>query len=377
MATIRTGDLLPTVRCNGGQLVELLEPCFTGVGLPESDAAVVAEVLVDANMRGVASHGVERVPVYMRRIHAGLARGTERMSMVVEAGPMARLDAAGAVGPAAAVQATDLAIELGRQHGIGLVAVGGSSHFGHAAFYAHRAARRDLIAVILSNAAHSMAPHGSVEQFLGANPMAIGVPLGRRGEFVLDMSTSVVARGTIRRAQAAGETLATGLALDADGRPTTDPAAALAGSVLPVGGPKGTGLALALCMFAGALAGADFDDEIESMYTDGRASAAPSIGHIMLVIDPWRLGERESTLRRLEALVDRLHRLRPTDPAEPVRFAGEREEANLRRSMRQGVDLRIGELRAVASACAECGLQEQAGRVRRLVIDAGGDWRSA
>ncbi len=354
-----------------------MKTCFSGVGLSPPDAAIVAEVLVDASLRGVDSHGVERAPVYMRRVHAGLARGTEQVSVTVENGAMVRLDAGRALGPAVAVKATDMAVELAGRHGIGMVAVGGSSHFGHAGFYARRAARRELIAVILSNAAHSMAPHGSAEPFLGANPLAIGVPLGQRGEFVLDMSTSIVARGTIRRAQAAGQTLAAGLALDAEGQPTTDPAAALSGSVLPIAGPKGTGLALTLCLLAGTLAEADFDDEIESMYTDAPAPVAPSIGHVMLTIDPWRLSDRASTVRRLEALVDRLHGLRPIDPAKPVRYAGERSENSLRQNSRQGIDLRVGELQAVARACVDCGLNELADQARQLATGAGAAWPSA
>lgn len=355
-----------TVRLSSEQLHDLLKACFGGVGLSSADAAVAADVLVDANLRGVDSHGVERAPVYMRRLHEGLARGTEAVSVVAQDGAMARIDAGRALGPVVSVQATDMAVDLARRHGIGLVAVGGSSHFGHAGFYARRAARHELIAAILSNAAHSMAPHGSAEAFLGANPLAVGVPLGGRGEFVLDMSTSIVARGAIRRAQAVGETLPAGIALDSEGEPTTNPVAALAGSVLPIAGPKGTGLALALGLVAGMLAGADFDDEIASMYGAAPSSVAPSIGHVMLTVDPWRLSDRESTLRRLEALVDRLHALRPSDPGEPVRYAGERAEATRRQRLREGIEVRVGELEALARACVECGLAEQADRARRL-----------
>jgi len=366
MSTSRVADGPRSVRLASAQLEDLLRACFSGVGLSSPDAAIVAEVLVDANLRGVHSHGVERVPIYLRRVHAGLAGGTERLSVVAESGAMVRLDAGRALGPAAAVRATDMAIELAGQHGIGMVAVGGSSHFGHAGFYARRAARRELIALVLSNAASSMAPHGAAEPFLGANPLAIGVPLGDRDEFVLDMSTSIIARGRIRRAQAAGQTLDPGVALDAEGRPTTDPVAALTGSVLPIAGPKGTGLAFALCLLAGTLAGADFDDEVESMYSGATGTAAPSIGHIMLTIDPWRLSDRTSTRRRLEALVDRLHGLRPSDGADRVQYAGERAEETLQRSLREGIELRVGELEEVARACVDCGLAAQADRARRL-----------
>jgi len=358
-----------TVRVDPAKLGALLEACFRGVGVSQEDAAAVAEVLLDANLRGIDSHGVERAPVYMRRIRAKLAFGTQHTRVVAEDGPLARLDAGRALGPAVAVKATDLAIALAGRHGVGVVAVGGSSHFGHAGYYARRAAQSELVAIVTSNAAHSMAPQGSAVQFLGANPLAVGVPLGERGNFVLDMSTSVIARGSVRRAHAAGETLAPGLAIDARGEPTTDPAAALAGSMLPLAGGKGTGIALALCLLSATLAGADFDDEISSMYAASDATVAPSIGHVFLVLDPWRLSDRASTLARLEAFVDRLHGLPPIDPREPVRYAGERGDTVLAESMRDGVAVRTAELDALARACEESDLGALAERTRALAAD--------
>ena len=355
-----------TLRIAPAELRDLLGECFRGVGLSQEDAASVADVLLDANLRGIDSHGVERAPVYMRRIRAELAFGTERMRVVAEDGPMARLDAGRALGPAVAVKATDLAIALAGRYGVGVVAVAGSSHFGHAGYYARRAAQRELVAIVTSNAAHSMAPHGSATQFLGANPLAVGVPLGQRGEFVLDMSTSVIARGSVRRAQAAGEPLPPGLAIDASGAPTTDPGAALAGSMLPLAGAKGTGLALALCLLSATLAGADFDDEISSMYATSDATVAPSIGHVIFVLDPWRLSERASTLARLEAFVDRLHSLAPIDPRQPIRYPGERGDAVLAESMRDGVAVRTAELDALVRACEESGLGALAERARAV-----------
>ena len=357
-----------TVRVAPSELGDLLAACFRGAGLSPQDAEVVADVLLDANLRGIDSHGVERAPVYMRRLHAKLAFGTEHTRVVAQDGAMARLDAGRALGPAVAVKATDLAIDLAGRHGVGVVAVGGSSHFGHAGYYARRGAQRELVAIVTSNAAHSMAPHGSAEQFLGANPLAIGVPLGSRGEFVLDISTSVVARGSVRRAHAAGETLPPGQAIDASGAPTTDPATALAGSMLPIAGAKGTGIALALCLLSATLAAADFDDEIGSMYAASDATVAPSIGHVIIVLDPWRLSDRASTLERLEAFVDRLHALAPIDPAEPVRYAGERGDALLAASMRDGVAVRTAELDALARACEELDLDAIAERSRALAL---------
>ncbi|MEJ7716990.1 MAG: Ldh family oxidoreductase [Thermoleophilaceae bacterium] len=202
------------------------------------DASAMAEVLVDANLRGVESHGFQRVPTYMGRVSAGLA-GAATRSRCASGGADARIDAADALGPIGATRATDAAIELAREHGIGLVALGNSGHFGAAGYYARRVAGEGLIALVTTNGPGTMAPHGAAEPFVGTSALAIAVPLGRHEPFCLDMSASVVARGKVMRAEAQGTQLEPGIAIDADGRPTLDPAAALAGSVLPLGGPQG------------------------------------------------------------------------------------------------------------------------------------------
>ena len=191
------------------------------------------------------------------------------------------------------MRAVELAADLTAEHGIGLVAVGRSTHFGAAGYYARLAAERGLVAIVASNGPAHMAPHGAAEPFLGTNAFAVGAPLGRHGTFSLDMASSVAARGKVLRAQALGEPIAPGLAIDAGGVPTTDAAAALAGAVLPLGGPKGSGLAFAVCLLAGVLAGADFDDELEPMSGGGATPRPQNVGQLFLLLDPWRLASPE------------------------------------------------------------------------------------
>ena len=347
-------------------LAALIRECFAGLGLGTNDAAAVAQVCVYANLRGIDSHGLARVPAYMRKVHAGLAGGTERMSAGAGGGALCRLDGGRALGPAAAVKGVDLAIELAERHGVGVVGVGDSTHFGAAGFYVRRAARRRLVAVAATNGPATMAPHGASEAFLGTNAIAIGAPLGRHGEFVLDMSSSIVARGRIMRADAFAAPIEPGLAIAADGQPTTDARAALAGAVLPLGGAKGSGLAFAVCMLAGVLGGAGFDDEVVPMH--GSSDRPQNVGHVFAVIDPWRLADPADALARVEQLVDRLHALRPAAGFDRVRFAGERgdEQAAARRV--HGIPLAPAELEATARACEECGLGQVADRARALAV---------
>ncbi|MDP9344579.1 MAG: Ldh family oxidoreductase, partial [Actinomycetota bacterium] len=167
-------------------------------------------------------------------------------------------------------------------------------------------------------------------------------------------------------ADALGAPIEPGLAIAADGQPTTDAGAALAGAVLPLGGAKGSGLAFAVCMLAGVLGGAGFDDEVAPMH--GSSDRPQNVGHVFAVIDPWRLGDPADALARVEQLVDRLHALRPAAGFDRVRFAGERgdEQAAARRV--HGIPLARAELEATARTCEECGLGPVADRARALAV---------
>jgi LDH2 family malate/lactate/ureidoglycolate dehydrogenase len=337
--------------------------CFERVGLGTADAAAVTDVLLYANLRGLDAHGFERVPVYLRRLHAGLARGTEAVSIVAERGAVCRLDAAHALGPAMAIQAIDRAVELASSNGIGLVVVGNATHFGPAGYYALRAARRGFLSIVASNAAKLMAPHGAASPFLGTNPISFAAPFPQPDEFVLDMSSSLVAGGKIRRAAALGESIELGLALDPEGTPTTDPALAMAGALLPVGGHKGSGLALAISLFVAALAGADFDDEAASHYHDARAQ---NLGQLFIAIDPAATGDTEAARRRVTAFVGRLHALPRSDSALPPSYPGEESARSERKRRTDGLPVEPEDLEAVARACADCGFPDLAERTRAL-----------
>jgi LDH2 family malate/lactate/ureidoglycolate dehydrogenase len=272
------------VTVDAAALERAVAACFTGFGVPAGDAALVAEVLVYADLRGLTGHGVYRAPAYLERVRRGLAGGTRDMAEIGGVGAARRIDAGYALGPAAATRAVDRAIELARTHGVGLVALRRTTHLGAAGFYVQRAARAGMVAIVTSNGPKAVAPHGAAEAFLGTNPLAVGMPLGRHGELVLDMSTAAMPREQIRIAAAAGREIPPGMAVDPAGRPTTDAAAAMAGSVLPVGGVKGSGLSLVVALLAGLLCDAEFDDEIGSMYSD--FDRPQNLGQVFVVIDP-------------------------------------------------------------------------------------------
>jgi LDH2 family malate/lactate/ureidoglycolate dehydrogenase len=356
----------PEVLVDVLKLRALTRDCFKEIGIPAVDAEAVADVLMDANLRAMESHGFQRVPIYMKRVLAGLAGGTENLTVLHQEGVFCRMDAGHALGPAAAVKALQKAIGLSRQHGLGVVAVRNSTHFGAAGYYARQAAEAGQASIVLSNAVKRMAPHGALEPFVGTNPLAVGVPLAHHPSFVLDMSSSVTAQGKITRARDLGLPLPEGVALDADGWPTTDPVAALAGSLLPVGGPKGSGLALAISMLCVLLAGAECDDQMGSLYND--FDRPQNTGHIFITIDVARL-QSPGGQDQVDQMMDRLAVLRRPDAAPAPKYPGQETASFVEERRQSGIPIRRGELLRVAEVCRDANLFHLASRARELVPD--------
>src|SRR5436309_12920755 len=215
---------------------------FVRAGMPESDAAVVAEVLVWANLRGVDTHGVMRVPRYVDLIETGDMNPRPAMAVRTETAASVLIEADRAAGPVAMTRATAEALRKARDAGVGLALVRATTHTAALGYYTLMAAQEGMAAIALAASGPFMAYHGTRAAGVSTNPISIAVPGGERGPVVLDMSTGVVARGKLVQARKTNQTIPAGWALDRDGNPTTDPQAALI--PLPLGGPKGSGLSL-------------------------------------------------------------------------------------------------------------------------------------
>ncbi len=227
-------------------------------GVPDADAAIVAGCLVSADLRGVDTHGLTRLPGYLDRVRRGLIDPRPLLAPKRVTPVAAALDGQNGFGFVVGTRAMQEAIAIARELGIGVVSVRRSTHFGMAASYVLQALDAGLIALVFSNASPAMPPWGARSALLGTNPFAAGAPAGEHPPFLLDMSPAVAARGKIRRAERRGETIPLGYALDAEGRPTTDPKAALGGVVLPIGGYKGSGLAMLMDILGGVISGANY-----------------------------------------------------------------------------------------------------------------------
>jgi LDH2 family malate/lactate/ureidoglycolate dehydrogenase len=271
-------------RVEAGDARAFVEAVLVHSGLRPRDASTVATCLVRANLRGVDTHGIARLPNYLDRLQRNLIEPRPLLTPQRVGPSVATLDGQNAFGFVVATRAIDEAIVLARDSGVGIVSARRSTHFGMAATYVLQAIESGFIALVMTNASPGLPPWGSKRALLGTSPIAIGAPVERGSPFVLDMSPTVVARGKIRRAVELDQPIPLGWALDASGKPTTDPEAALDGVLLPIGDHKGSGLAIAMDILGGVISGAAFGGEVGDQYRD--FDRPQNVGHFFLVIRP-------------------------------------------------------------------------------------------
>jgi LDH2 family malate/lactate/ureidoglycolate dehydrogenase len=310
---------------------------FGVLDVPPEDAALVAESLVNADLIGVATHGVARLPSYVERLERGLVKA--RPAISVEGGLpwSARIDADNAMGAVAGERAVRAVQARVASFGIGAAVVRGSNHFGTAGHYARALAGSDCIGICLSPGSKSLAPFGTREPLLGTNPWSVSVPAGRFANWTMDMATSVAARGHIRIAAKTGKAIPEGWALDREGRATTDAAAALRGVMLPFAGPKGSAIAMLVEIMGGVLSGAAFGGEVRDMNVD--FEAPQDVGHFFMAMRIEGFMPLDRFNRRMETLIERLRALKPAAGVRAVMYPGEPEALALERNKAAGVPL--------------------------------------
>lgn len=322
-------------------------------GVRQPVAASVAGSLVYADVRGVDSHGVLRLPIYIRRVREGMVDAAREPAVVEDRGATALVDGGNNFGAYVGQKALDLAVARARRHGVATVGVRRSNHFGTAAYFAEQAAAQGLIALIVSNASQTMPPTGGVRPFLGTNPLAIAAPSGGPTPFLLDMATSQVARGKIIAAARRGEPIPEGWAIDAAGQPTRDAEAGLAGAVLPLGGAKGYGLSMAIDILAGVLTGAGYGPHVRNMYEDWENPQ--DVGHAFILIDIAAFMPMPAFVARMQDYLALL-KAEPRAPGVPeILFAGEYEHRLAEKRRETGVLLApalVEELTALAADLA-------------------------
>lgn len=253
------------------------------VGVSGADATIILDTILFANRRGVATHGVGRLPLYVHKIAAGHYNPNNEIEVLADNAAYALLDAHNGFGQVVAYKATKMAIEKAKKYGIAVVGVRNSNNFGTAGYFGDMAAREGCAAMVYANAAPAIAPTGGNKTIFGTNPLCYAYPGDENHDpILLDMATTIAARGKIRLAAKNGEKIPLDWAIDPDGQPTDDPNVALKGSLLPIGGYKGYGLSMFVDIFAGMLTGSHYAGEVKNL---SKMEEDSGNGHLFVVID--------------------------------------------------------------------------------------------
>ena len=320
-----------------GELQSLAARAFAGLGLAREDAEDAARILVLGDLFGHHTHGVSRLESYGERLRIGGIKAAARPVVRELAPSIVAVDGDNAVGPVVGMRALRAAMERARATGVGVAFARNSNHFGAITPYCHLAAQQGFASIVGSNSTATIAPSGGREARLGNSPLGFGVPNPGGAPIILDMAMSVVARAKIRTALKRGEAIPETWATDREGKPTTDPQAALEGFLLPIGGYKGYGLALVVDLFAGLLSGASYLTHVRSWSEE--PEAPQDLGHFFVLIDTARLGPAQWLAQRMADFARILHDTPPADPGRPVLLPGEIELNHLARQREGGIDL--------------------------------------
>jgi len=280
----------------------LIIEILTKLGLNGEDARIVAEATLDADLKGFTSHGIGRFPQYIHGIGNGNIQIDGEIEIEKETEAMALINGNHLFGQVVAYKAMMLAIEKAKKIGIAAVGTHDANHFGVTGFYSDLAIMNDVIGIATANTEPAISPLGTKTPLIGTNPVAIGIP-AKDTYIAVDMATSASARGKLMEAQRKGEQLPEGLALDSEGRPTTDPNEALKGSILPFGEHKGYALAFMIEIMAGPLVNAAFGADVMGT---ANYSKKCTKGDLFIAIDPSKFVDMDQFKTQTESFVDQV-----------------------------------------------------------------------
>jgi L-2-hydroxycarboxylate dehydrogenase (NAD+) len=265
-------------------LKKLLNKIFIDHRLSKSHASICSDAIINAELVGAPSHGLARLMMYCKRINKKLINNKPKIKIRKISDSISHIDADNSIGFVAADLAIKSAIKNAKKTGIGFIAVKNSGHYGLSGYYAEQAVKKNLMAIVFTNAPPAIAPHGALKTLFGTNPICFGTPTGSKIPFILDTSVSLINRGKIRVAAKTDNKIPEGVALDKFGRPTTDAKKALEGVQLPIAGFRGSGLAWMVDILSGVFTGGNHAGRVKDPFTD--FSGPQNIGHLFIVMKP-------------------------------------------------------------------------------------------
>lgn len=334
------------------ELGALVRTIFSRCGMSDQDAALLADTLLQADLRGVHSHGVLRVPEYVAKLLDGGVDPAGQPRVVRDSGAALVVDGGNSMGQIGASFAMRQAIERARSTGVAAAVVRGSNHCGAMAYYAMQALGEDMIGLAATNALPTMAPWGGVDKIVGINPLAAAIPAGEEAPIVLDAAFSYSSHGKIRIYRQKGLSIPPGWAFDAQGRPTTDAAAALHGLLQPIGEYKGVGLAIVTGILSAVLAGAAYGSELGDMVQGARPGRD---GHFLLALRVAAFEEPARFKQRVGSIVRQIRESRPAPGVDRLYAPGGLEAETAARHRRDGIPLNEATWAGLAAAAARVG----------------------
>ena len=326
-----------------------------GNGVPTKNAAIVAKCLVAADLRGVDTHGVNRVPSYMARIRQGVLDAKAQPTLHEATPVVAQVDAHNAFGFIAAHLGMSKAIDMAKTFGIGMVSIKHSNHFGMSAWIVQQAIDAGTMSLVFTNSSPALPVWGGKEKLMGVSPIACGAPAGKEKPFILDMAPSVAARGKIYKAKRRGEKIPMDWALDSEGRQTDDPAAALDGVMLPMGGPKGSALSIMMDVFSGVLSGSAFAGHVTNPYDPSKPA---DVGHFLVAIKPDLFMSLEDFKERMDYLYQRCVGSEKMAGVNRIYFPGEIEQITEETRRREGIPYMEAEIVALNEEAERVGAEK-------------------
>jgi LDH2 family malate/lactate/ureidoglycolate dehydrogenase len=325
-------------RIAAGELCRFVAAAFESQGVPEADAAKVAGLMVDADLFGYDTHGIFRLRQYVNRLRGGGINPRAKVGVVSETAATALIDGDNGLGHLAMSFASELAMQKASEAGIGWVGVRNGNHAGPAALYVRPQTERGMIGLAAAvGSANHVPPFGGSDLLLGTNPIAVAVPAGHNEPFLLDMATTVAAVGKIKTLAQRGEPMPEGWMVGRDGKPLTDPNRREEGFLLPIGGAKGYGLALAIGLLAGVLNGAAFGRDVVDFTHD--TASATNTGQFVAAIAIEAFGDPAAFRVTVDAVFDQMRASPPLPGHDPVRIPGEGRGATWRERQASGLPL--------------------------------------
>ncbi|KXH50342.1 malate/L-lactate dehydrogenase [Colletotrichum simmondsii] len=329
----------------------LVEDILKGNGVPEENSKIVARCLVAADLRGVDTHGMNRIPSYMERVRQGVLNAAAQPELKQVTPVVAHVDGKNGFGFVAAEMGMAAAIESAKTFGIGMASVSHSNHFGMSAWVVQQALDADMMSLVFTNSSPALPAWGGQSKLMGVSPIACGAP-GKDKPFILDMAPSVAARGKIYKAKRRGEKIPLDWALDSEGRPTDDPTAALGGVMLPMGGPKGSALAIMMDVFSGVFSGSAFAGHVTNPYDPSKPA---DVGHFLVAIKPDLFMSLDDFRERMDYLYQRVVGSDKAAGVDRIYFPGEIEQLQQQEREKTGIPLVQAEIDALNEEATRVG----------------------